>query len=93
MNIELESKKLPWLFVFILFLVIALVCLGFIFAPVKQGIGDIVTTRSAVSIQGIQLMAESWKRYPQYTIGLGVAAGLSFAGACYSVYLMSRAEE
>lgn len=83
--------------IMILFFIIAIVCVYFIFSPVKHitksPTGDDVIGYPAISMQGLLDRAESWKEYPNYTIGLGIAAGLSFTGAIWSIAIIYRGAE
>jgi len=84
---------LAWGLAMVIFFAIALVCIGFIFAPVENGNGELTVTYSSTSFAGMKLLAESWKRYPDYIIGLGTAAVLSFGGALYSIYNIIKVRE
>jgi len=84
----------------LIFLSIAVASIVFIFSPVKniteyQGIeGNTITEESAFSalnFEGGALLSRSWHKYPDYTIGLGVAGGLSFAGFIYCIAMAEKA--
>ena len=77
-----------WGIAAIIFLTIFVVCIGFIFAPVEEVSETSVVSHPATSVFGAKLLGESWKRYPEYTLGLGIAGILSAAGACYCIYVI-----
>ena len=91
---DAKTKKLlsSWGVMIVLCLITGFTCIGFIFAPVSIFASDknhqIIQQIAypALSQQGAELLGESWKRFPNYTIGLGIAAGLSLAGAIYGFY-------
>lgn len=95
---DLTKRTLQrWAPVLVLFLAIACTCLGFIFAPIEETIviedytgGQQVLTHAspAISMGGLLGRVESWKKYPEYNIGLGIAAGLSFVGALWVIARM-----
>lgn len=91
-------KRNPWCLMFVWCLIIVIICIGFIFAPVitvtEYEDGTVIEQRnSALGILGSSLMAESWHRYPEYTIGLGVVAGMSFAGAIFCFYMIDKGQK
>ena len=92
MVMDANTKALlkTWFPTMALFIIIALVCITYIFAPVQEEFDEVVTSRAATSLEGLALRGESWKRYPHYNIGLGIAAVLSFAGGGFCVYQMGR---
>ena len=95
-----EFKLLrTWLPAGVIFLTIAVVCISFIFAPVKVSFlveypdGETVEQEYSFKGTGLRssiLRAESWKRYPDYTIGLGVATAISFGGFIFCVAMIGR---
>lgn len=85
-----------WVVVLVTFLIIAVLCIGFIFAPVKEYYKDRVTQETTVyswyvaGDNGGLEIATSWKEYPHYTAGLGIAAIVSFSGAAFSFYMIEK---
>lgn len=83
-----------WGIAFIAFLVIAIVCIGFIFAPVKDHIitagEETVITWETFGLEGGGVIARCWREYPNYIIGLSTAAVLSLSGAVFSVMMIER---
>lgn len=81
-----------WGSVMAIFLIVAVVCISFIFAPVTHHMKtmevETITQFSGTSLEGLLDRAELWKTYPNYIAGLGIAAGLSFAGAVWVAALM-----
>lgn len=81
-----------------IFLAIAVISIAFMFSPVKvvteyDVFGESIkeeTASSALSIQGAALLGESWKKYPDYTIGLGIAAGLAFGGYIFCIIMIDK---
>lgn len=98
MNINRKTARIlaTWGIAMMINLATALLCVIFIFTPVKEHITtggeEIIVKYSAYSLQGGALLSESWKEYPQYTIGLGTAGLLSFGGACFCAYNMKKKE-
>ena len=90
-----KTKRIlsTWAVAMLIFFAVALVCIGFIFAGVKEGRGDNYVTYPASSLLGGQLLGESWKRYPEYTLGLGIAGGLSFIGAVFCIFNIYKEKE
>jgi len=84
----------------ILFLIIFLVCIGFIFSRPVESYEVLITEKnewdrvelspSALTIAGMGVLGSSWRKYPEYTTGLGIAAGLSLIGAAWCVYNIER---
>jgi len=73
-------------FTLALLLIIAVGSIKLILSPtimhIKVGQTEVITAPAATTIAGMQLRAEAWKKYPEYNIGLGIIAFISFAGAC-----------
>jgi hypothetical protein len=99
-TIDQKTKNilLTWGLAMVIFLAISVVCIRFIFAPVEQvfdnGHGDrTITAKGATDLIGLKLMGESWKAYPDYVIGLGTAAIISFGGAVFCIYNITKAKE
>lgn len=93
------TNERAWLVSCVVFLFAALVCVSSVLSGVVEGsemnfrVNDTSTyelIEPAISLYGLKLRAESWKRYPDYTIGLFTAAGISFAGAVWCAYQMER---
>jgi hypothetical protein len=82
-----------WGVAMVLFLAVAVLCVGFIFSPVKDGNKDNYVALPASSLVGLKLQGESWRRYPNYVIGLGAAAAISFGGAIFCIYNITKAKE
>lgn len=78
----------------VLFSVIALVCIGFMFAPVNEYLKDKLTQEVTIYRWGIlgggDAIATSWKIYPNYIIGLGISAAFSLTGVVMSVYMIEK---
>lgn len=98
-----RKAMLGWGLTLILFIISALVCVSLIFQPVvmhaeytdMNGKQHIYSAPRATSIEGMILRAEAWKEYPEYNIGLGFVAVLSFLGALHasrSMYQLKGAE-
>ena len=94
------KRLAPWGFAMIIFFAIALVCVGFIFAPVEEhmltgGIsnGEIIIGHSPLSVIGGKLMGESWKIYPQYTLGLGISGIMSFSGGLFCIVVICNKQK
>lgn len=86
----MKQILLTWGVAMVLFLAVAVLCVGFIFSPVKEGNKDSYVALPASSLTGLKLQGESWRRYPNYVIGLGAAAVLSFGGAAFSAYNLTK---
>lgn len=90
-DIAMEDAKLikTWGLVMVLFLVIALIAIGFILAPVKHSTGlGISGAAPAISKEGLAARVEGWKEYPAYNIGFGFIAVWSFISAGYTYFTM-----
>lgn len=79
----------------VIFLLIAVICIAFIFAPVKEYVEDnsgeiTVISWGSLDINGAGIIARTWQEKPNYIIGLGVAAFLSFSGAIVSIYMIDK---
>ncbi len=73
-----------WGTVLALFLLIAIVAIGLIMQPVKIQIMDLeIMAPSAITAQGLALRAEAWKVYPEYNLGLGCIAVISFISTLF----------
>ncbi|MDD5511578.1 MAG: hypothetical protein PHI12_12320 [Dehalococcoidales bacterium] len=87
-----------WLPPTIVFLIIACVCVQFIFAPVeihnkyKDGTEERIGS-GFLYLQGAKLIVESWKEFPRYTIGLGISAYFAFCGAAFCIYNLHKASQ
>lgn len=90
MNKEKRKIVTTWGIAALIFFVIFVVSIAFLFAPVKEVNEEVIVTHPAISVLGGKMLSESWKRYPQYTIGLGVAGLLGAIGGCYSIYLIYK---
>lgn len=68
----------------LMFLAIALLSIWLIFTPAtihqKVGNQETILAPSALTAGGMLLRVETWKEYPDYTIGLGVISGIGFIG-------------
>lgn len=89
---KLRRELLESAVIMILFLFIALFSISFIFAPAVahtqiEGT-ETVMAPSALTVDGLGLRAKVWKEYPDYIKGFGVMAGIGFAGAIYSCYVL-----
>jgi hypothetical protein len=89
----MKKILLTWGVMMVLNLAVAVVCVGCIFAPVKEGNKDNMVGLPASSLVGLKLQGESWRRYPNYVIGLGAAAVLSFGNAVFCIYNITKAKE
>lgn len=83
--------------VMVFLLVIAVVSVGLILSPAvihKKGVDEeIILTPAATTFEGLQLRVDAWKEYPEYNIGLGALAALSFSGAIYVCAVMYSLRE
>jgi hypothetical protein len=83
----------------LLFILIALVAIFFIFSPPVLQVerNDVVVqsdSGSNLDLRQLGMTARAWMKYPEYTVGLGISAGLGFAGFCYCfVMLQLKARE
>lgn len=84
----------------VIFLAISLVCISYILTPTEVHVllpgmerQEIVLAPSALTEDGLSLRAETWKEYPHYNIGLGIAAALGFGGALWSMAGMYAVRE
>jgi len=93
MNEKAKRELYSWLAIMSLLFIIFVLSIIILFLPVQEYIGDKVVTNAAISLQGGKLLAESWYRYPQYSIGLGVIAIVSVSGGCSCVYIISKKRE
>lgn len=90
-----EKKAITkWSPLLLLLLAIAAISIYYIFKPVEihTTYKDMETISSypAYSFQGALLLSETWKKYPDYIIGLGITGGLAFAGSVYVAYRMCK---
>ena len=95
-----------WGLVMILFIVIALTCIGLILSPMETHIRvdmwqadqgqELIYAPSALTVEGIKARAEAWRVSPGYNAGLGFVAVLSLLGAfhaCRVMYALRDVEE
>lgn len=97
MNLDMTTIRLlkTWVPAAALFFFIAVVCISAIFSQIKEyklfeDGSKIITTQSPLSYIGGSQIAASWTERPNYVIGLGIAAFLSFLGAIYCVVMIEH---
>lgn len=97
---DAKTKKIfsTWGIAAGIFLISAIISVGFMFAPVKVHSTDIynqetVSSGSIFSDDGASLIAQSWKQYPAYNIGLGISAFMAFSGAVFCIFNMHKANQ
>lgn len=79
-----------WLIAGMLFFAVSLTSIYFIFErPTDFTEGEVVK-ESGLSIGGMKLLGDTWRKYPNYNVGLGVCAGFSLAGGLYSFYNLNN---
>lgn len=81
--------------IFAIFLGMSIFSISYIFQPAKiyseYGDGSVIVERpSAISFQGALLTVESWKKYPEYIVALGIIAGLGFLGAIVCIFSLDK---
>ena len=91
------NRQVAWGIALVLFLIMALGAIGLAFQPVElhrvsafpELYPDEFYSEKALKIDGLGLRGEAWAEYPQYNIGLGVIAVISFSGALFSAKNMA----